>query len=65
VLQEWTVKSPLAMCPNIIINGHIDGLHHCFCSGVIDSVGTTTGGVPQKYAFITFGIKLSQIFPVS
>jgi hypothetical protein len=53
------------MCPNIIINGHIDGLHHCFCSGVIDSVGTTTGGVPQKYAFITFGIKLSQIFPVS
>jgi len=57
---------PLARFPNFfIINYNIDRLHHSLCSFIKHPVSTTVSGVPQKYHFITFGIKFSQILPVS
>jgi hypothetical protein len=48
-----------------IINNHVYGFHHSLCPFIEDPVGTTVCGVSQKYTFITLGIKLPKILPVT
>jgi hypothetical protein len=48
-----------------IIKNHIYGFHHSLCTFIEDPVGTTVCGVSQEYTFITLGIKLPKILPVT